>query len=104
MNRLLNTVVVFSAFLACFVSIAAMNLLSSRRDDRISSLAATSEWARYESAVAACVRSNVVRDKQNRVVAELHKLIPGFDVFPTELVDCDDVVSKPVSPRPKGTP
>jgi len=58
------------------------------------------DWQLYDSQISACARANVLRVKQNAVIAQLHKHDIGNSLQPTEIVDCREAIAAPDSPRP----
>lgn len=57
------------------------------------------EWRSYDAAYDSCLRGDVVREKQNAVLAELERHVPGFHVDPTPTGLCGNI-QKPDEPRP----
>ena len=74
------------------------NAIKEQGSDRI-----RDEWRVYDANYASCLRGDVVREKQNAVLAELERHVPGFHVDPTPTGLCGNI-QKPDEPRPRRVP
>lgn len=75
--------------------LAAVAVVSRSSAERLEREAVAAAWDRYDTAVASCVRGNVIRHRLNVLSAGR-----GLRHLKTER--CAEVVPRPLAPRPSG--
>ena len=86
--KLLNLAIIATGFLLTFSSVGAVFLVNESRNDALRKSAKIEAEHRYESAIEACERGNVLREKINI-------LIDGSKGDQIPLVDCRKVIPQP---------